>query len=56
MHQTKILLYLLIVLFSHFSLAQTPKELNKMSYDELKTAFFENENNISKQKKMLMSI
>jgi AraC-like DNA-binding protein len=51
MHQTKIFFYLLIVLFSHLGLAQSSKELNKMSYDELKTAFFANENNVSKQKK-----
>lgn len=50
MHQTKILFYFLIALLGNYSLAQTQKELNKMSYDQLKTAFFENENNVEKQK------
>lgn len=38
------------ILFSSFLTAQTQKELEKMSYDELKTAFFDNENDINKQK------
>jgi AraC-like DNA-binding protein len=50
MLQKRIVFLLVIILFSHFSISQTQKELNKMNYDELKTAFFENENNVSKQK------
>lgn len=42
---------LLFFLFSSFLMAQTQKELEKMSYDELKTAFFDNENEINKQKR-----
>ena len=43
----------IILIFAFFTLqmtAQTQKNLEKMSYDELKTAFFNNENNIRKQK------
>ncbi len=50
MNQIKILFYLFILLFSNFLLGQTQKELNKMNYEGLKTAFFENENNATKQK------
>lgn len=46
----KIITALFLFFFSTILYAQSPKELEKMSYDQLKTAFFTNENNIAKQK------
>jgi AraC-like DNA-binding protein len=39
------------VLLSQFSTSQTKKELERMDYNSLKTAFFENENDVERQKK-----
>lgn len=50
MPQNKFFFLFLLLFFTVFSFAQTQKELERMSYDELKTAFFDNEKDVSKQK------
>lgn len=50
MFQKRIVFLLVIILFSHFSIAQTQKELNKMNYDELLSDFSTNENDVTRQK------